>query len=42
MKRNNWFFEVKNQDCAAYKFIVETSTISEPFLDSNQNLVNGC
>ena len=32
-EKEQWFFEVKNQDCAAYKFIVEPLQYLNPFLD---------
>jgi 2-polyprenyl-3-methyl-5-hydroxy-6-metoxy-1,4-benzoquinol methylase len=32
-EKEQWFFEVKNQDSAAYKFIVEPLQYLEPFLD---------
>jgi SAM-dependent methyltransferase len=32
-KKEQWFFEVKNQDCAAYKFTVESLQYLDPFLD---------
>ena len=35
-EKQQWFFEVKNQDCAAYKFTVESLQYLDPFLDPNK------